>query len=96
MTKPRPTPRPWDGIPKGSIVAVVIVVAVCLAGFGYAASMWDTSPKLCIAEYESARTAADTARIDAFTLSEDTNALTCGLMRRNGTLARYEASHPDR
>lgn len=72
-------------------MAVVIVIAVNLAGFAYAASMWDRPSKLCIAEYESARTAADTARVDAFTLSEDTKALTCGLMRRNGALARYEA-----
>lgn len=91
MTRFKPAPRPWDGIPKGSIVATVITLALCLAGYAYAASMWDRPSKLCIAEYESARTAADTARIDEFTLSEDTKAPTCGLMRRNGTLVRHEA-----
>lgn len=57
-----------------------------------------SSFRSCIQKYEGAASARDTLRVDAeFPVGTVTPASnTCGMLRRDGTLARYEASVENR
>lgn len=67
----------------------VVVVCGLMLGFGLiVATHWDAPMESCLAWYEQARTAADSARVDHAGKSLR-NRRTCGKMRRNGTLDRH-------
>lgn len=70
----------------------VTLIMLILKGDPYA------SFRSCIQKYEDALSARDTVRVDAeFPAgSVSPSGDTCGMLRRNGTLARYEASIDNR
>ncbi|MBB4637638.1 hypothetical protein FHS01_003696 [Longimicrobium terrae] len=93
MTKRRRRPRPWDGVPARSIVGIPIVVIASLVAFAYAVLPWDRPINRCIAEYAVARTAEGSSKVDVFIAAgRATSGTTCGMMRRDGTIARHQAS----
>jgi hypothetical protein len=56
---------------------------------------WDLRTERCLAEYEQARTAGDTARVDRLGWSIR-NRTGCGELRRNGTLGRHRQAEARR
>jgi hypothetical protein len=73
----------------------VLVTCGLILGFGwFFAAHWDSAMETCLRRYGRARTAADTARVDAVWLGgkNPLNGYTCGLLRRDGTLDRHRAA----
>ncbi|HEX5871902.1 MAG TPA: hypothetical protein VFY65_15845 [Longimicrobium sp.] len=71
---------------------VVLTVCAAVLAFGWMVPMnWDAAMERCLARYDRAHTAADTARVDRRWLGgkNPLNGYTCGVIRRDGTLDRH-------
>jgi hypothetical protein len=70
----------------------VLITCAMILGFGWWTAVgWDLGMKRCLARYDDARTAADSARVDGRGKSPRSRT-SCGDLRRNGTLERYRRS----
>jgi hypothetical protein len=68
----------------------ILVTAALVLGFGWCTAVgWDSSMERCLARYDGARTAADSARVDRIGKSSRSRT-SCGDLRRNGTLDRHQ------
>jgi hypothetical protein len=80
---PEPTPEPTHTPPRRILVAATVVVA--LAAWWLLHTYTSTGTHECEKLYHSARSAADTARIDTLVTAgsrEQSEPRTCGFMRR--------------
>ncbi|MBB4637636.1 hypothetical protein [Longimicrobium terrae] len=75
-------------------VLTTAAVLVLAGSIVYSSDGEDGSSRFCRFQYQGARTARDTAAADGTLVSRRPYEETCGMLRRDGTLARYEASHP--
>lgn len=88
--------RPWDGIDLRAALSTTLTLLALAAFVGLCFMRPDAQILACRVAYESARTAADTAKVDeSYIGTKQPHRGTCGLLRRNGSLARYEASRGD-
>lgn len=78
----------------GTIAVPLVVFTIAAVAFYH----WDRPILMCKHAYEQARSAADTAAVDAYPTgaTRPGTMSTCGLWRRDGTLARHEASLQNR
>jgi hypothetical protein len=76
----------WNWNTALSIAAVI----AAFAGFGYSIAVnWDSDRQFCLRMYAAARTATDSAEVDAFLLARKGGvhpSYSCGAFRRQGRL----------
>lgn len=77
-----------------AVLTTAAVLVVAVASIVHSADGEDGRGKFCRFQYQGARSARDTAAADGMLVSRKPSDVTCGMLPRNGTLARYEASHP--
>jgi hypothetical protein len=88
----RRNPRPWDGVSPGTLAGLIAVPLVFVSLYGTVFYRRDRPILNCRFAYGQARSVADTAAVDyKLAGGKRPDRLTCGMLRRDGTLARYEA-----